>query len=74
MPIALFAGVDDALANVPDVEWLTTQLGNVAHYEVVQNMGHGFMIAKDMSYVNNFLSLVKQYNPLPTQLVNLSLY
>ena len=74
MPIALFAGVDDSLATVTDVTWLTTQLGNVAHYEVVQNMAHGFMIAKNMSYFNNVLILVKQYNPLPAQLVNLSLY
>ena len=35
MPTALFVGVDDSLATVTDVSWLKTQLGNVAHYEVV---------------------------------------
>lgn len=68
MPTALFVGVDDSLATVTDVSWLKTQLGHVAHYEVVANMGHGFETAKDMSYMNNVMSLVKQYNPVPPQL------
>ena len=74
MPTALFAGVDDTLATVKDVAWLKTQLGHVAHYEVVQNMGHGFQTAKDMSYMTNFMNVVKQYNPVPAELENLALY
>jgi hypothetical protein len=45
MPIALFAGMEDPLGTVTDTNWLNSQLGNVVHYEKVENMDHGFTLA-----------------------------
>jgi hypothetical protein len=59
MPIALFAGIEDQLATIADTDWLSSQLGNVVHYEKVPNVDHGFDLAKDMSYFKKVMALTK---------------
>jgi len=64
MPIAMFVGAEDHLATPGDASWEKDQLGNVVHYEVIENFDHeSFMLGLDTSYITRALEVVKQYNP-----------
>lgn len=66
MPIAMYVGQQDPLATPLDTKWATTQLGNVIHYEVMDNFDHGaFTLGLDMSYIERVLKNIAQYN-IPT--------
>ena len=74
MPIALFTGRQDPLAKLDDVQWLKTQLGNVKHFQIIENHDHGFTLCKNMDYMNDVMKVVQQYNPVSNSLMNLGLY
>jgi len=60
MPVGLFVGDHDNLGSPELVNWLAPQLGNVVHHEVYPAMAHSsFLMGKNMSYVDNLISLVK---------------
>jgi hypothetical protein len=64
VPIAMFVGTSDELATVEDNRWAKPQLKTLVHYKEYP-LGHlSFMVAKDMSYFNDVLTLIKKYNPL----------
>lgn len=64
VPIAMFVGTADELATVDDNRWAKPQLKTLVHYKEYP-LGHlSFMVAKDMSYFNDVMTLVKKYNPL----------
>ena len=67
VPIAMFAGIEDILADTTDAEWARDQIGdNVVHYEEI-HAGHlTFMVGKDMSYFDTVMGLLEQYHPLPS--------
>ena len=62
-PIGLFAGSYDELADLEDVEWLNTQLGENVVFFNVYPLGHmSFIIATDMDYFNvDAINLIDQY-------------
>jgi len=61
----LFAGATDELADLEDVAILRqsmTKSPNVTYNEYP--FGHAsFLIAKDMSYINDVLAVLETYNP-----------
>jgi hypothetical protein len=65
VPVHLFAGATDALADLKDVgilRKLLTGSPNVTYNEYP--FGHAsFLIALDMSYMNDVLSILEDYNP-----------
>ncbi len=64
VPIAMFVGTADELATVEDNRWAKTQLNTLVHYKEYP-LGHlSFMVAKDMTYFQDAMNLIKKYNPL----------
>ena len=51
VPVAIFAGIEDTLADTVDAEWTRDQIGdNVVHYEEI-HAGHlSFLVGKNMTY------------------------
>ena len=53
VPIGLFVGSEDELADATDNEWLKDQLKTLIHYKEY-TLGHlSFLVANDMSYFMN---------------------
>ena len=67
VPVAMFAGIEDILADTTDAEWTRDQIGdNIVYYEEI-HAGHlTFMVGKDMSYFDTVMELLEQYHPLPS--------
>lgn len=67
VPVAIFTGIEDILADLTDAEWTRDQIGdNVVHYEEI-HAGHlTFMVGKDMTYFNRVMDLLYEYHPLPS--------
>ena len=66
MPIAIFPGTADILADVPDAEWTKDAIGGaVVHFQRV-DAGHAtFLVGNDMSYfTKDVMDLLKRYQPL----------
>ena len=66
VPIALFGGLEDELADQTDVEWLKDRLGsNVVYYKQYPKLGHmTFAIGSDMSFFQeDAMALIREYNP-----------
>lgn len=62
IPIAIFVGQEDPLANPKDCEWVRKQLQSVVHYEVLADFDHSsFAVGKDMSYFARVLSLIRDH-------------
>ena len=52
VPIAMFVGKQDDLANPLDTRWARSQIPSTYHHEEIGNFDHGsFTIGKDMSYL-----------------------
>jgi len=68
VPVAIFTGIEDILADLTDARWTRDRIGdNVVHYEEI-HAGHlTFMVGKDMTYfTEGVMDLLQQYHPLPT--------
>ena len=68
VPVAIFAGIEDILADTTDARWTRDRIGdNVIHYEEI-SAGHlTFLVGKDMTYFSKgVMDLLKQYHPLPS--------
>ena len=69
VPIAIFAGIHDIIADMEDALWIKDQLKpeTLVHWEDV-NAGHlTFMVGKDMTYwTEGVMGLLQKYQPLPT--------
>ena len=66
VPVAMFTGNEDILADLTDSRWTRDRIGdNIVHYEEI-NAGHlTFLVGKDMSYFSKgVMSLLKQYHPV----------
>ena len=68
VPVAIFTGIEDPLADITDAEWTRDQIGdNVVYYEEMQAGHLTFMIGKDMTYfTTTVMDLLQQYHPLPS--------
>lgn len=72
VPVAIFAGIEDILADTTDAEWTRDRIGDsVVHYEEI-HAGHlTFLVGKDMSYfTETVMGLLQEYHPLPTQTID----
>ncbi len=68
VPVAIFTGIEDILADLTDARWTRDRIGdNVVHYEEI-HAGHlTFMVGKDMTYFSEgVMDLLQQYHPLPS--------
>jgi pimeloyl-ACP methyl ester carboxylesterase len=69
VPIAMFVGNVDELADPTDAEWARQEIGSpVVHYQEI-NGGHlTFVIGKDMSWFSNdVMPILEKYSPLPNK-------
>ena len=68
VPIAMFTGTDDILADLTDSRWTRDRIGdNLAHYEEIEAGHLTFMVGKDMTYfTESVMDLLKLYHPLPS--------
>eukprot|EP00347_Sterkiella_histriomuscorum_P002574 403367625 len=69
-PIALFAGIEDKLANIDNVRWLKDELtrqGSCIQYEE-HKIGHlAFLIPRELKVYQSTLNLLKAFNPVYRQ-------
>ena len=68
VPIAMFTGTDDILADLTDSRWTRDRIGdNLAYYEEVEAGHLTFMVGKDMTYfTTTVMDLLELYHPLPS--------
>ena len=64
VPVAMFVGAEDSLADPMDTAWAKDQIGSaVIHYEVIPDYDHGsFTMGVKMDYMNTVKDLLKKYN------------
>jgi hypothetical protein len=61
----MFVGTADELADCQDNEWADSQMFDTVVYYHEWPLGHmSFMVGKDMSYFNEVLDLLAQYQPV----------
>ena len=67
VPVAIFTGTEDILADLTDARWTRDQIGKkVVHYEEIAAGHLTFMVGKDMTYfTTGVMNLLKTYHPLP---------
>ena len=68
VPVAMFTGIEDILADLEDSRWTRDHIGDgIVHYEEV-HAGHlTFMVGKNMTYFSDgVMNLLQQYHPLPS--------
>ena len=67
VPIAIFTGKYDILADLTDARWTRDQLKeNVVQYEEIEAGHLTFLVGKDMSYFSHdVMELLQHYHPLP---------
>ena len=69
VPIAIFAGTHDIIADQTDAHWLRDSLKpeTLVHYEDVEAGHLTFLVGKDMTYFQEgVMNLLSQYHPLPS--------
>ena len=72
VPIAIYTGTEDPLADITDARWIRDTLDSnvLKHYEEIPAGHLTFMVGKDMTYWSDgVMPLLKQYHPLPTDAV-----
>ena len=63
IPVALFSGDLDRLADPQDVEFISQKLGDKVVFQKEYYLNHySFVLAKDMSYFQDAIDLIGQYN------------
>ena len=66
----MFVGTSDELATLDDNRWAKTQLTKVLTHYQEYPLGHiSFMVAKDMSYFNDVMSLIHSHNAYTEEVV-----
>ena len=64
VPIALFVGIYDMLANVNDARMLNNLLESCVFYREFESNHASFITGKDMSYFDRIIELTNYYNPV----------
>ena len=66
VPVAMFTGKEDPLADLTDSRWTRDQIGSkIVHYEEIHAGHQTFLVGKDMSYfTKTVMDLLKEYQPL----------
>ena len=66
IPIGLWAGTEDELSDLEDVQWLNEKISKrVVHYDEVEAGQASFMVGLDMSYLEDLVDILGKYNPVP---------
>lgn len=72
VPVALFVGNEDDIADIEDSEWVKSQILDngrgsdvLVHYEEFEAGHYSFMVGENMKYLESLLHLVSKYNPIP---------
>lgn len=64
VPIAMFVGKQDTLANINDNRWLRDELDHtLIHYQEFDASHASFVVGSDMSYFETVIELVQVHNP-----------
>jgi len=76
VPVAMFTGLEDILADLTDSRWTRDRIGdNVVHYEEIAAGHLTFLIGKDMTYfTENVMDLLQQYHPTKTSVHHAPVY
>ena len=66
VPVAMFVGKYDTLADKKDAEWTRDQIGDqVIHYQEIDGGHMTFIVAEDMSWwTETAMDLIREYQPL----------
>jgi hypothetical protein len=65
VPIALFIGTADLLGTVKDNEWFIPEISQAIVFNEMYEYGHkSFLIAKNMTYLNDIKDLLQEYHPI----------
>ena len=71
VPLALFPAAADLLGDVEDARWTRDQVLDggkgkhaLVHYQEVTGGHARFLEGRDMSYLINFLKVIRKYNPV----------
>ena len=64
VPVAMFVGNQDGLANVNDNRWLKDQIGTLVYYREFDYSHASFTIGHDFSFFDRVVELVQYYNPI----------
>jgi hypothetical protein len=66
VPIAMFVGSVDTLADPKDSEWTRNEIGSpVVHYQEILGGHLTFMIGKDMTWFSqDVMGIIEQYHPV----------
>lgn len=62
VPVAMFVGRQDSLANVVDNRWVKDQLGTLVYYEEIDASHGSFVIGRDMSFFDRVVELIQVHN------------
>ena len=65
IPVAMFVGEEDLLADPKDSSWTRDQIGEaVVHYEQIPGGHLSFLVGKDMSYfTHSVMGLLERHHP-----------
>ena len=68
MPIAIFVGNSDIVANPTDGMWTKDQIGDaVFHYQVIDGGHLSFVVGKDVTWFkDDVMNILFEYQPLPS--------
>jgi hypothetical protein len=61
----MFVGVKDQIVDIENNRWLRKQLKSLIYYRELEHDHFSFQLAKDMSYFDDVIRLIEEYNPLP---------
>lgn len=65
VPIAMFVGSKDSIVSAKDNQIMKERLNTVVSYKEIEFDHLSFLLADDMSYFNDVLETVQEYNPVP---------
>ena len=69
VPVAIFGGMDDELADWRDAEWTRDQIVDaVVHFQLIEGGHISFLVGHDMSYfTQDVMNLLADYHPVSNQ-------
>lgn len=72
VPVAMFVGNEDDLADIEDSEWVRDQIIDrgygsdvLVHYEELEAGHSTFLVGLDMKYLESMIEVISRYNPIP---------
>jgi len=64
VPIAMYVGMQDPLANYMDTRWIRDSISSVMSYTEIYDFDHSsFLSGTNMTYVDDVIDHMKEFNP-----------